>query len=98
MGSVASALGGGAVGRSRSFGRQHFLYFLPLPQGQGALRPTFIVYSFPHLPRGGNRNPLMLWQSREHDCMLDPITDVMASDESSFTCKAASRNASSKRP
>src|SRR5207249_11647192 len=23
-----------------SFPRQHFLYFLPLPQGQGSLRPT----------------------------------------------------------
>jgi len=23
--------------------RQQFLYFLPLPQGQGALRPVFIV-------------------------------------------------------
>jgi hypothetical protein len=41
------------------------LYFLPLPQGQGSLRPTFIVHSFPQLRRAGNRNPLMIWQSRE---------------------------------
>ena len=23
-----------------AYGRQHFLYFFPLPQGQGSLRPT----------------------------------------------------------
>src|SRR5208282_1315769 len=71
MGSGASAIGGGAIGISRSFGRQHFLYFLPLPQGQGSLRPTFIVHSFPQLPKAGNRNPLMIWQPRELACMLD---------------------------
>ncbi len=27
----------------RSLSAQHFLYFLPLPQGQGSLRPTFGV-------------------------------------------------------
>jgi hypothetical protein len=55
------------------------LYFLPLPQGQGSLRPAFIVLSFPHLLRAGNRNPLMIWQSREIACMLDHITCLMAS-------------------
>jgi hypothetical protein len=25
---------------------QHFLYFLPLPQGQGALRPIFLSARF----------------------------------------------------
>jgi hypothetical protein len=85
VGSGASAIGGGAIGIRWSFGRQHFLYFLPLPQGQGSLRPAFIVLSFPHLQRAGNRN-------------LDPITCLMASDESNFSCKAASRNASSRRP
>src|ERR1035437_6388039 len=89
MGSGASAIGGGAIGISWSFGRQHFLYFLPLPQGQGSLRPTFIVLSFPHLPRAGNRNPSMIWQSRELACMLDHVTRSMASDESNFTCKGA---------
>src|ERR1039457_2000299 len=64
MGSGASAIGGGAIGISWSFGRQHFLYFLPLPQGQGSLRPNFIVLSFPHLSRADNRN-------------LDPITCLM---------------------
>jgi len=24
--------------------RQHFLYFLPLPQGQGSFRPTFLLW------------------------------------------------------
>ena len=24
---------------------QHFLYFLPLPHGQGSLRPTFMIHS-----------------------------------------------------
>src|ERR1035441_9663788 len=56
MGSGVSVVGGGATGISWSFGRQHFLYFLPLPQGQGSLRPTFIVLSFPHLSRADNRN------------------------------------------
>src|ERR1019366_6772880 len=79
MGSGASAIGGGARGISWSFGRQHFLYFLPLPQGQGSLRPAFIVSSFPHLPRAGNRNPLMIWQSRELVCMPAHITCLMAS-------------------
>src|ERR1019366_8150334 len=71
MGSGAAAIGGGAIGRSRSLGRQHFLYFLPLPQGQGSLRPVFIVLSFPHLLRAGNRNPLVTWQSRELAWALD---------------------------
>ncbi len=70
MGSGGSATGGGAIGISSSFGRQHFLYFLPLPQGQGSLRPTFIVLSFPHSPRAGNRNPWIFAQSRETACML----------------------------
>jgi hypothetical protein len=25
---------------------QHFLYFTPLPQGQGSFRPTFTVFVF----------------------------------------------------
>ena len=29
--------------RQWSFPPQHFLYFLPLPQGQGAFRPTFVL-------------------------------------------------------
>src|SRR5689334_22141209 len=33
----------GDSGAARSLARQHFLYFLPLPQGQGSLRPTRIV-------------------------------------------------------
>jgi hypothetical protein len=61
MGSGGLGVGGGAIGISWSFDRQHFLYFLPLPQGQGSLRPAFIVLSFPHLARAGNR-------------ILDPIT------------------------
>jgi hypothetical protein len=40
----------------------------------------------------------MIGQSRELACLLDHSTCLMASDESSFTCKAASRNASSRRP
>lgn len=27
------------------FRRQHFLYFLPLPQGHGSLRPALIVFA-----------------------------------------------------
>ena len=29
-----------------SYCPQHFLYFLPLPQGQGSFRPIFIVIPF----------------------------------------------------
>jgi hypothetical protein len=79
MGSGASAIGGAAIRISWSFGRQHFLYFLPLPQGQGSLRPAFMVLSFPHLLRAGNRNPLMIWLSSELACMLDHITCLLTS-------------------
>ena len=43
------------------------------------MRPAFIVLSFPHLPRAGNRNSLMTWLSREITCALDHITCLMAS-------------------
>jgi len=29
-----------------SFYMQHFLYFLPLPQGQGSFLPTLVVFRF----------------------------------------------------
>jgi hypothetical protein len=31
--------------------KQHFLYFFPLPQGQGWLRPIFIAYPYLALPK-----------------------------------------------
>src|SRR5215813_9607562 len=46
LGAVIGADGGAASLRlaSSSLARQHFLYFFPLPQGQGSLRPMFIDY------------------------------------------------------
>jgi hypothetical protein len=34
-------------GAASAFPRQHFLYFLPLPQGQGSLRPIFVERAGP---------------------------------------------------
>ena len=33
--------------QARSRAQQHFLYFLPLPQGHGSLRPTFAIRASP---------------------------------------------------
>src|SRR5437870_4415644 len=35
------------------YSRQHFLYFFPLPQGQGSFRPTFVA-AFGLSDRGGS--------------------------------------------
>ena len=38
---VETKLESWAMRENYEFAPQHFLYFLPLPQGQGSLRPTF---------------------------------------------------------
>src|SRR5207237_1391829 len=38
---LCTAAGDASAAAASDFARQHFLYFLPEPQGQGALRPTF---------------------------------------------------------
>jgi hypothetical protein len=43
--------------------RQHFLNFLPLPQGQGSLRPTLGMGCATLSAKGATRNSLLtLWR------------------------------------
>src|SRR6266436_6654965 len=71
---ISSTMVGRAAARARaaasSFSRQQRLYFLPLPQGQGSLRPTLAISAT--LP--GRRRSLyraMLVNATFHEQLLD---------------------------
>src|SRR5262249_15052310 len=62
-----------------SLGRQHFLYFLPLPQGQGSLRPelAILVRTLKH-GEGAHLYATLLADATFHDFLLACDQDLAA--------------------
>src|SRR5262249_6748357 len=52
------------------FARQHFLYFLPLPQGQGSLRPGLAILVNTSKHGGGPTYATLLADATFHDFLL----------------------------
>src|SRR5271170_7659465 len=62
--SVRSALASCSRATASSLARQHFLYLLPLPHGQGSLRPGLAIVVSTYEPR------------RTHPLYRDVLTDA----------------------
>src|SRR5712675_745024 len=97
---LASALASCSRSTASSLARQHFLYLLPLPQGQGSLRPGLaIAVNDLELRRTHPLYSTVLADARFHELLLDFDQDIAiaARQERCLLCRSAVHSARYRR-
>src|SRR5580692_12190496 len=97
---LASASASCSRSAASSLARQHFLYLLPLPQGQGSLRPGLaIVVNDRELRRMHPLYSTLLGDTRFHELLLDCDQDIAiaARRERCLLCRSVLHSARYRR-